>query len=116
MVTFYREGPRRSEADLERQRNSALWQTLIPIAHTIPYDVRLPAAADLRRLDLTTFKVPTLLLYGETSDEWLVESTKTLAEVIPHARLEVLRGQGHVAAFTGPEILADRVRWFLGEP
>jgi pimeloyl-ACP methyl ester carboxylesterase len=116
MVTFYREGPGHSEAELQRRRGAPLWQTLIPLAPTMPYDVRLPAAADLRVLDLSTFDVPTLLLYGETSEQWLVSCTKLLAPALPNARLEVLAGQGHVAAFTAPEMLANAIDSFLTAP
>jgi pimeloyl-ACP methyl ester carboxylesterase len=56
---------------------------------------------------------PTLLLLGEESPDWAREGTERVSAALPHARLTVLRSQGHAAIMTAPELVADEVTRFL---
>jgi pimeloyl-ACP methyl ester carboxylesterase len=65
-------------------------------------------AARFRGLD-----TPTLLLVGENSPAELTSPSRALASALPDSRLVVLKGQGHVAMTTAPELFLDAVLGFL---
>jgi len=58
---------------------------------------------------------PALLLLGEESPDWAREGTERIRAALPDARVSILRGQGHVAIMTAPELVADEVVRFLSE-
>ena len=57
--------------------------------------------------------VPTLLLAGGDSPEFLRASTKALADTLPISRIEVLEGQQHAAMDTAPQLFVDAVADFF---
>ena len=59
--------------------------------------------------------VPVLFLLGEESPGWAREGTEKIHAMLPDARIAILRGQGHAATLTAPELVADEVVRFLGE-
>jgi pimeloyl-ACP methyl ester carboxylesterase len=59
--------------------------------------------------------VPALLLLGSESPEWAKKGTEVVQSVLPHSRVAALRGEGHIALMTAPELVADEVALFLGE-
>lgn len=111
--TFFREAPALPEADIQRQKGGALWQSLEPLAHTVAYDAYMTLVFNEHTLRDPGFIVPTLILYGEVSPAWVIEGVQTLAAGLGNARLSMLPGQGHVAMFTAPEMLAGEIRAFL---
>lgn len=113
METFFREAPQVSEEDIQRQKNGPLWPALTPLAHTLPYDVQVGRLAELSVVEGASLMVPTLLLYGELSPEWMRQAAIVLAPYFTDATLVELPGQGHAAAFTGPELLAGEITRFL---
>ena len=68
-----------------------------------------------RRADLARIAVPTLLIAGEEDTNAPLKTMTRMAEAIPGARLEVLRGIGHLAPLECPDRFADIVRQFLAE-
>ena len=56
-----------------------------------------------------------LLLLGEESPDGAREGTERIRAIIPDARVAILRGQGHVAIMTAPELVADEVARFLSD-
>lgn len=110
---FFREGPRLAEEDIQRQKAGQLWAGLTPMAATAAKDAELANTFDLPQVADTSFTVPTLLLYGETSNDWIIEGVKLLATRLGNTTLVELKGQGHVAAFTAPELLAAETRRFF---
>jgi pimeloyl-ACP methyl ester carboxylesterase len=64
-----------------------------------------------RQFDLTA--VPTLLLSGSTSPPDLKKATHDVLEALPHARIQVLAGHGHIAHRTDPPLVAAVIRSFL---
>jgi len=68
-----------------------------------------------RRADLARISVPTLLIAGEEDTNAPLKTMTRMAEVVPGARLEVLRGIGHLAPLECPDRYADIVRRFLAE-
>jgi 3-oxoadipate enol-lactonase len=68
-----------------------------------------------RRADLARIAVPTLLIAGEEDTNAPLKTMTRMAEAIPGARLEILRGIGHLAPLECPDLYADIVRRFLAD-
>jgi 3-oxoadipate enol-lactonase len=66
-----------------------------------------------RRAELERIAVPTLLIAGEEDTNAPLKTMTRMAETIPGARLQVLRGIGHLAPLECPDRYADIVRSFL---
>jgi pimeloyl-ACP methyl ester carboxylesterase len=101
--------------ELEQVQASPVWPARVMAAHTIAREIRAEEAyrVDPERFrDLTT---PTLLLLGEESPDWAHEGTEQIRAALPDARVASLRGQGHAAIMTAPELVADEVARFLSE-
>jgi pimeloyl-ACP methyl ester carboxylesterase len=86
------------------------WPRLKAVAHTLPYDATLvgpeTGAVDRwARLD-----VPTIVMAGSKSPEWMRNSAAALAELLG-AEHRVLEGQTHIVK---PKALAPVIAEFLG--
>jgi len=56
-----------------------------------------------------TIQTPTLFLTGDTSPAHLGDRTRTLADVMPHASVTTMPGQGHGAQTSDPSLVARLV-------
>ena len=74
----------------------------------------LDATEDLR-FELKTIRVPTLVITGSQDSLTPVGDAEELAELIPHARLEVLGGAAHGLMVEAPNAFNDAVLRFLAE-
>ena len=72
-------------------------------------------ATDELRLELSTVRVPTLVITGSQDSLTPVGDAEELAELIPHARLEVLGGAAHGLMAETPNAFNDAVLRFLLE-
>ena len=72
-------------------------------------------ATDELRLELSTVRVPTLVITGSQDSLTPVGDAEELAELIPHARLEVLGGAAHGLMVEAPNAFNDAVLRFLLE-
>jgi pimeloyl-ACP methyl ester carboxylesterase len=76
------------------------WRKLKGVAHTLPYDAACMGDTQSGRpLDADHWggvTVPTLVLVGGKSPEWMRNGMRSLAELLPDGRLEVLEGQTHM--------------------
>lgn len=72
----------------------------------------LDATEDLR-FELSTIRVPTLVITGSQDSLTPVGDAEELAELIPHARLEVLGGAAHGLMVEAPNAFNDAVVRFL---
>jgi pimeloyl-ACP methyl ester carboxylesterase len=57
---------------------------------------------------------PTMVLVGETTNEYLRMMASGLAQRIPGARVETIEGAGHLAPMERPEAVAEAIIRFLG--
>jgi pimeloyl-ACP methyl ester carboxylesterase len=64
---------------------------------------------------LQSLALPTLLLLGGDSEEFLAAPTRALHAALPHSRVAALAGQQHIAMYTAPELFAQAVLAFLEE-
>jgi len=99
---------------IEGMRHSPAWPSLEAIAPTLAYDhaailgedvsVPIERAAQVR--------VPTLVMNGGASYPFMYETARTLSQVMPHAQLSTLEGQGHAP---DNDVLAHALKaFFLG--
>ena len=65
------------------------------------------------RADLAKIEVPTLIVHGDRDKVVDVETGRGLAGRMPHARLEVLAGIGHVPQLEEPRRVARLTEAFL---
>jgi len=99
-----------------QMRNAPTWPALEAVAHTLIYDVAVlgdnMAGDALPAQQWAAATVPTLVMDGGASPQWIRNSARALAEVLPNAQLRTLEGQTHNAA---PGALAPQIaRFFVG--
>ncbi len=81
-------------------RLTPAWSKLKAVAHTLPYDFRVlgdtgsgkPLPADR----WTSVTVPTLVMDGGKSPQWMRTAMRSLADLLPGARYRTLAGQTHM--------------------
>jgi pimeloyl-ACP methyl ester carboxylesterase len=66
--------------------------------------------------DLGTIESPTLMVYGTADAVGNVDIWRGVVGAMPHARLEVIDGAGHMPWFDDPQLVAGLVDAFLAEP
>ena len=112
--TFFREGPRASEAELCNMKAGPAWaQMVTALAHTVPYDSRVQRSFSTDLSALSRVRVPTLLLRGTASPARMQSAAEAIAKALPNARLGELAGQQHVAMLFAPTLFAAAVNEFL---
>jgi pimeloyl-ACP methyl ester carboxylesterase len=90
---------------------SPMWARMQELAHTTPYDATLAETSALLLPAFATVVLPTLVLSGDASFPWIIETARVVAKTIPNAELATLPGQDHIPA---PEILAPELIRFFG--
>jgi pimeloyl-ACP methyl ester carboxylesterase len=99
------------EAALERLTVSPLWPRMLFLAPTAVYDSALAGDAELPTGELAALSMRTLVLYGDASFPWIIETARAVARALPNAELARLEGQPHSPA---PAVLAPALdRFFL---
>jgi pimeloyl-ACP methyl ester carboxylesterase len=112
LETFFREVVRMPEEEFAVYRGLPTWQARIAAAYTITRESR----AEQARFDpeqAAKITVPTLLLAGGDSPEFLKAGIDTVAASLPDARIVVIEGQQHIAIDLVPALFADHVLAFL---
>ncbi len=101
---------------VEGMRDEPWWAGMEKIAPTLAYDSEI--MGDISRggtvpTDLVgAVTIPTLVLCGGASPEWMIEVGSQISDGLPNGRLRVLDGQEHVVP---PEVLAPVLVEFLTE-
>lgn len=111
--TFFREIVGMPSERLELLRSLPSWPARVAAAHTVVRErlVDPPYPFDPGRF--ASLSVPTLLLAGGDSPEFLRASTAALAAAIPGVRVVTLEGEAHVAMDTAPDRFVAEVLGFL---
>jgi pimeloyl-ACP methyl ester carboxylesterase len=113
VTTFLLRGVGIPADQLELVRRAPSWPASLALAHTLPYDMLIQEESRKARERLAAVDVPTLLLLGTASSDWMARGLHELAEALPDARLVPLAGQGHLAITEAPELFAEQVLAFL---
>lgn len=91
-------------------RQSPYWQVGVGMAHTLAYDAAVMGDFTIPVERFGAIAVPTLVLAGSESPEFLREAAARSAAVIPGARATVLEGEDHDVS---GEVLAPVVTAFV---
>lgn len=113
LTTFLREIVRMPEEQLEPYRAQPSWEARIAAAHTIVREEVAPAEFNPDRVRALT--VPTLMIVGGDSDQWMRKDADAIVAALPDVRVIELPGQQHVADVLIPEVFARHVVDFLGD-
>jgi pimeloyl-ACP methyl ester carboxylesterase len=62
---------------------------------------------------LPSIQLPTLLLHGSRDVITPVASSERLAKLLPHAKLQIIEGAGHVPTVTRPVVVAQAINTFF---
>jgi pimeloyl-ACP methyl ester carboxylesterase len=89
------------------------WEARIAAAHTIPREFRAPFEAALDPEQASTIAVPTVMLTGGDSPDYMRAATESLAAALPDAHITVLDGQQHIAHVLVPQVFAEHVVAFM---
>jgi pimeloyl-ACP methyl ester carboxylesterase len=96
---FLTTGPGMSVEAVAGMRHEPFWASFESIAHTLAYDGSIVrdatggSPAPLRRW--ASVGVPTLVMDGGASPDWIRNAAAALTEVLPDAQRRTLGGQGH---------------------
>jgi pimeloyl-ACP methyl ester carboxylesterase len=115
LMAFFREVVHMPEDQLRAFRELPAWEGRLGAAPTIARELETASGRPLRPEQLAACALPTLLVAGGDSPEFLRRSTDALAAALPDVRVAVLAGQQHAAMDTAPQLFADAVLGFLTE-
>jgi pimeloyl-ACP methyl ester carboxylesterase len=98
-------------ADFARQmRTYPMWPGLEKLAHTIAYDIAVmgdtQAGRPLPQKRWASATSPIIAMSGEKSDAFLRRSAQALADILPNAKHQTLKGQDHSVVFSAPKVIA----------
>jgi pimeloyl-ACP methyl ester carboxylesterase len=104
-----------SPAEVDQSRAAPTWSARVAAVQTVAREIRAEEAYPIDPEHLRRLATPTLLLLGEESPNWGREGTERVSAALRDARIALLRGQGHAAIMTAPELVAEEVTRFLSE-
>lgn len=95
-------------------RFTPMWPKLTAIAHTLPYDFRVlgdtGSGKPLPKNRWANVTMPTLVMDGGKSPEYMRNSQRALADVLPNSQFRTLEGQTHMLK---PEALVPALKEFF---
>ena len=113
LETFFREVVRMPDRELVAYRALPAWQARLAAAHTITRESRAEQHTPFDPDEAAQISVPTLLLVGGDSPDFVRSAADTIAAALPDARVQVIEGQQHIALDLVPKVFADYVVAFL---
>jgi pimeloyl-ACP methyl ester carboxylesterase len=72
-----------------------IWSKLEAVAHTLPYDAAVMGDYALPTERIASITIPLLVMDGEKSDVRLRHSVRAVADTLPNAERQTLKGQTH---------------------
>ncbi len=79
-------------------RTAPWWPAQEALAHTLAYDATIMGDYSLPTERAASVTVPTVVIDGGASFEWVGETAQALADVLPHGQRRTLEGQTHDVA------------------
>ncbi len=87
-----------SEDFTEEARKHPIWPSLEALAHTLVYDAKIVGDEAPTSATWDGVTVPSLVIDGSESLEWLRAAARMVADGVPHAERHTLDGQSHLFA------------------
>jgi pimeloyl-ACP methyl ester carboxylesterase len=115
VTSFFREVVRMPETELTALRSLPNWPARVAAAHTIPREMRVGETYQFDAKRFESFHVPTLMLLGGESPQFLKRATELVAGALSSSRIVVLPGQQHAAMNTAPDMFVREVIAFLAD-
>ena len=115
LALLFRELAELTPDEFEGLRLLPSWQARLRSAHAVPRETRAEEQYEFQAERFRNFHIPTLLLLGGDSPQFLKQVTETVAAALPNSRIAVLPGQRHIAMNTAPELFLHEVLTFLIE-
>jgi pimeloyl-ACP methyl ester carboxylesterase len=91
-------------------RSQPWWAAQEALAHTLAYDATIMGDYSLPTTEAASIKIPTLVMAGGASWEWMQNTAQTLARLIPAAQYQTLAGQEHNV---NPAVIAPVMKEFF---
>lgn len=113
VALMFRELLRMTDEEVEELRVLPSWKVRVATAHTIARETRAEEQFRLNPDEFSRLTIPTLLLQGGESLEFLKESTALAHRILPNSRIALMPGQQHIAMNTAPELFAATVTDFV---
>ncbi|HLT48469.1 MAG TPA: alpha/beta hydrolase [Rubricoccaceae bacterium] len=113
LEVFMREVVRMPEHELEVYRTLPMWEGRIQLAPTIPRELTIDRTYRFVPARYADFGVPTLLLLGGDSPDFLRRATHAVHSALPRSTVVVMPGQQHIAMDTDPDLFVSEVLRFL---
>ena len=120
--TFFREAFGLGDDDIATMRAQPSWAAYVAAAPTLPRELRATPEQLFDASRAAKMNVPTLLLEGNEPLKNVLADVRTaadlrlVADTVPGARIAVLEGQAHAANVLAPELVAEHLLAFFGEP
>jgi pimeloyl-ACP methyl ester carboxylesterase len=89
-----------------------IWSKLKSVAHTLPYDAAVMGDYALPTGRIASITIPLLVMDGEKSDVRLRHSVRAVADTLPTAERQTLKGQTHNVSATA--LAPVLVKFFFG--
>lgn len=80
---------------VEQARQAPWWPAQEALAHTLAYDATIMGDSSLPTDRISAVEVPTLVLDGGASPDWMRLTARTVAETLPAGQHRTLEGQQH---------------------
>jgi pimeloyl-ACP methyl ester carboxylesterase len=80
---------------IKDMRHTLSWSNLEGLAHTLSYDARLTEGGSIPAERAAAVRADTIVIAGANSPEWMRNSARALADVVPGARYLPLEGMDH---------------------
>jgi pimeloyl-ACP methyl ester carboxylesterase len=103
-VTFFLERRGMPPDKMEAIKKSPEWNGLVRIGHTLVYDFEILGDGTAPTNVAKNIAVPTLVMYGEKSFDFVSATADSVAKIIPNAVRKPLKDQTHDAS---PEAVAE---------
>jgi hypothetical protein len=94
----------------EFARTQPWWPGQEALAHTLAYDAEIMGDYELPTGRIAKVTVPTLVLDGGASFDWMGQTAQTTVDALPDGRRQTLAGQGHDV---DPAVLAPALAAFF---
>lgn len=101
------------EEHLALMRADPSWAERVAAAHTVVRETRAESDYACEPARFAALRTLTMLLDGTESPDMCRRSTALVAAAIPRATVRTLRGQGHVAMVSAPDLFVSEVLAFL---
>jgi pimeloyl-ACP methyl ester carboxylesterase len=76
-------------------RSQPWWPAQEALAHTLAYDAEIMGNYDIPTERVASIKIPTLVLTGGASFDFMVETAQAIVDALPNGRHQALEGQSH---------------------